>query len=264
MANEKNTGELLDKILAAIGGMASRLDALEARPADAAKPRRAKADAEKGELSYVPPLAGDGSGRRIDQPVKTAADNEGMTNMSEPDDLPTKIIKAKALRDQLRALESEVNRDMRQQGPLCESEENAMADAQARADCVYGALGKRAPGPLPGERLAQYRVRLLKPLKSHSKTWADVDLSTQSGSKNMDLIERQIIDDAQAFADSAENCPSDGGMQAVQKRDDSGRMITTFRGKSSFINQFRAPANRATIRDPREIRLREILQRGDA
>jgi hypothetical protein len=258
MANE---GQQLDKILSCLAGMASRLDALEARPSDAAKPRRAKADAEKGK-SYVPPLAGDRDDpdRKIDEPRRVAADNEGIKPMSD-DDLPEKIRRAKALRDQLRALESEVNREMRQQGPLCESEESAMADAQARADSVYGALGKRAPGPLPGERLAQYRVRLLKPLKSHSKTWSDVDLSAQSGSKNMDLIERQILDDAQVFADSAESYQGDG-LQAVSKQDpDTGHRVTTFKGRRSFINQFRDEARLARIVDPREIRLRELLQR---
>jgi len=262
MANE---GMKLDKLLDALDGMAKRLDALEARPADAAKSRRAKADAEakgKGE-NYVPPLAGDRDDpfKRYGDPQQTAADdNKGTTSMN---DLPEKILRAKAIRDELYALENEVKRDMKVQGPLCEQEETAMADCQARADAAYSELGKRAPRPMTGERLAQYRVRLLQPLKSHSMTWKDVNLADHSG-KNLDVIEKQIYADAIAYADSAENCPSSGEIIATQKRDDSGRMITTFKGRRSFVNAFKGAAYRATIRDPREIRLREILQRGDA
>jgi hypothetical protein len=137
-----------------------------------------------------------------------------------------------------------------------------IADAQARADSTYAAFGKRAPAPLPGERLAQYRVRLLKPMKSHSKTWSDVDLNTQSG-KNLDLIEKQIYADAATFADSAENVPSGDEMVATTKADpNSGHRVTTFRGRRSFVNQFKGEARLATIRDPREHRLRELLQKG--
>ena len=272
MTDEQNSGAPLDKILSCLDGMASRLDEIEKRAADADKRnrsdarRRAKADAEtpKGKDAPAPRMANDPDDpyRRAGDPKPTAADLEKEMNMSEPDDLPTKILKAKALRDQLRALESEVNRDMRQQGPLCEAEEGMIADAQARADSAYAAFGKRAPAPLPGERLAQYRVRLLKPMKQHSKTWNDVDLSTQSG-KNLDLIEQQIFADAATFADSAENYPSDGRMQATTTTDpNSGHRVTTFRGRSSFINQLRPHAHVATITDPKIHELRELLQRG--
>ena len=268
MANE---GQKLDKLLDALAVMARRLDDIEQAGIDADKRRadarkRAKADAEaaKGK-DAAPPLLNDPIDpyRRAGDPKATAADvdNKGTMNMSEPDDLPTKMLKARALRDQLYALENEVKRDMKVQGPLCEQEEAAMADAQARADSAYSALGKRAPGPLPGERLAQYRVRLLKPMKQHSKTWNDVDLSTQSGN-NLDLIEQQIYADAQVFADSAEYCPRGDELVAVQKRDDSGRMITTFKGRRSFINQFKPEARLATITDPKIHELRELLQRG--
>jgi len=271
MANEQNKGELLDKILAVIDGMAGRLDAIEKAGTDADKraradkQRRAKADAEakgKGE-NYVPPLAGDRDDpdRKIDEPRQTAADdNTGTNDMT--DDLPTKIRKAKEMRDALNALEREVTSEMREtaRGPLYEAEQEQIADCQARADSAYNELGRRAPPPLPGERLLQYRRRLLQPLKSHSMTWKDVNLADHSGG-NLDVIEKQIYSDAIAYADSAENCPNGDELVPVQKRDDSGRMVTTFRGRHSFINQFKGAAYRATIQDPRAIQLRELLQK---
>jgi hypothetical protein len=266
MANE---GQKLDQILKCLDGLSQRLDEVEKRGADYDKRsradarKRARADAEKSKgENYVPPLAGDRDDpdRKIDQPRQTAADNEGTANMT--DDLPTKIARAKQMRDELNRLERECNADMRQQGPMCEAEEGMIADAQARADSTYAAFGKRAPAPLPGERLAQYRVRLLKPMKSHSKTWSDVDLNTQSG-KNLDLIERQIYADAATFADSAENLPSDDALHPTTTTDpNSGHRVTTFRGRRSFVNQFKGEARLATVRDPREHRLRELLQKG--
>jgi hypothetical protein len=265
MANE---GQQLDKILSCLSGLAERLDAIEKSGADDDKRRRAdarkraKADAEaaKGK-DAAPPMLNDPNDpyRRAGDPRETAADAAKETNMT--DDLPEKIRRAKAMRDELNRLEREVSSEMREtaQGPLHEMEENAIADCQARADSVYNELGKRAPAPWPGERLTQYRKRILAPLKPHSKTWSDVDLNTQSG-KNLDVIERQIFADAVAFADSNDAVQGDE-MRAVHKTDDSGRRITEWRGRSSFINQFKGERRLATIRDPREHRLRELLQR---
>jgi hypothetical protein len=258
MADKQNSDKL-DKVLAALDVMAQRMDAIERAGADARK--RARADAEKGK-NYVPPLAGDRDdpARKIDGPRQTAADNNTGTTSMTDDDLPTQIQQAKKLRDELYERERRISAAMKVQGPLCQAEEEQIADAQSRCDAAYSAFGKRAPAPLPGERLAQYLPRILKPLQRHSETWRDVKIENFSG-KNLEKIERDIIADAQVFADSAENVPSGDELVAVQKRDDSGRMITTFRGRRSFINQFRPPAHVATITDPKAIELRALLQR---
>jgi hypothetical protein len=267
MTDNQNVGQKLDRLLSCIDGLEKRLSSVEKASADYDKRnradarKRARADAEAKGKSYVPPLAGDRDDpdRTIDQPRQTAAD---ATKDSEMNDLPEKIRRAREMRAELNALEREVSSEMREtaQGPMHEQEQEQIADAQARADSAYNELGRRAPPPMPGERLLQYRRRLLAPLKSHSKTWSDVDLSTQSG-KNLDVIERQIFDDAIAFADSNDFANGDE-MRVVNKTDDSGRRITEFRGRSSFINKFKGESRLATIRDPREFRLRELLQKG--
>lgn len=279
MSNERNVGELLDKTLAVVSGMAGRLDAIEKRAADGGNAggpsgqfvHTAKADfasATADATAAIPkgkdaPQSSDEDPYRDpSKPRQTAADdNTGTANMNEDDDLPAQIQAAKRLRDELYAREQRISRAMKVQGPLCEAEAEQIADAQSRADAAYSALGKRCPPNLPGERLSQYLPRILKPLKQYSKTWRDVTIENFSG-KHLDRIERDIIADAQTYADSAEYCPKGDELVPVQKRDDSGRMITTFRGRSSFINQFRAPAHVATIQDPRAIKVRELLAKG--
>jgi hypothetical protein len=271
MENEQNSGVTLDKLLSCLGGLEKRLSSMEKASADydkrtradARKRARADAEAAKGKDAPAPPPMlndPDDPDRRCGDPRQTAADNNEGKDMN---DLPEKIRRAKEMRDALNQLEREVTSEMREtaRGPLYEAEQEQIADCQARADSAYSELGRRAPPPMPGERLPQYRRRLLQPLKSHSPTWKDVNLADHSG-PNLDVIEKQVYADAIAYADSAENFSGDE-IQAIQKRDDSGRMITTFKGRHSFVRQFKPVAYRANIRDPREIRLREILSKSD-
>lgn len=273
MADERNIGETLDKVLSHVDGLCKRLDALEKANADydlrnrSDARNRAKADAAniaQGKDAPAPPMLNDPDDpyRRYGDPKQTAADdNKGTQNMA--DDLPTKIRKAKAMRDELNHLEREVSREMQAtaQGPLHEAEEAAMAEMQARADSVYNELGKRAPAPWPGERAPAYRLRLLKPLQGYSEGFKSLDLAAQTP-KNIDVFEKQIFSDAIAYADSAERYADNAEPVPIVKTDDSGRRITTFRGKHSFINKFKGETRLATIRDPREFALRELLQKG--
>lgn len=264
--DEQNVGEKLDRLLSCIDGLEKRLSSVEKAGADYDKRnradarKRARADAEAKGKSYVPPLAGDRDDpdRTIDQPRQTAAD---ATKDLEMTDLPEKIRRAKEMRDELNRLERECSAEMREtaKGPLFEQEQEQIADAQSRADATYNELGRRAPPPMPGERLIQYRRRLLQPLKAHSPTWKDVNLADHSG-KNLDVIEKQVFADAVVYADSNDAVRGDE-MRTIHKTDNSGRRITEFRGKHSFINAFKGERRLATIRDPRELRLRELLMR---
>lgn len=262
MTDETNSGAALDKLLSAIDGMTQRLDALEKRQVAADKQRRADARKRKdsaAEVSgVVPKSAGDPDDpdRKIDEPRRLAADN-GDENVN----LPEEIRRAKALREELYQMERRISGAMREQGPLCEAEEGLMADAQARADSAYAALGKRAPAPLPGERLSAYRVRLLRPLQRHSE-FSSIDLAAQPA-KNLDILEPKIFADAMSAADAGSHLP-DGELLPISKVDESGRRTTEFRGRGSFVRNFKHPARVVSrILDPREARLRELLQRGE-
>src|SRR5215472_3940508 len=79
--------------------------------------------------------------------------------------------------------------------PRSDDEHAAFADAQARADAVFNGFGLRAPRPLDGEGLLDYRKRLATKLKSHSKIWGNVKLSVLP-EEAFGIAETQIYDDA--------------------------------------------------------------------
>lgn len=58
-----------------------------------------------------------------------------------------------------------------------DAEEAHFADAQARADTVYMALGDHAPRAMRGETLIGYRARLARGIQKHSGAWKDEDLA---------------------------------------------------------------------------------------
>lgn len=94
----------------------------------------------------------------------------------------------------------------------------AMADAQARADDVYQAFGKRAPAPLQMEGVAAYERRLLEPLKKHSVRWKDADLvKIATDSAAFKVVQEQIYEDARADAARPMDL-AEGELRMVEKR----------------------------------------------
>jgi hypothetical protein len=69
---------------------------------------------------------------------------------------------------------------------------------QARADGAYQTLASEAPAPLSGERIGDYRMRLVTGLKRHSKRWSDVDL-TGCPDTALTKIADEIYADAAGF-----------------------------------------------------------------
>lgn len=248
-----NNDDKLDKLLTALDSITKRMDAMEGREVAAAKQRRADSRKRRADATEINEKTGESM--RPEMPLPVAADSAKDESMN---DLPEAIRRAKEMRDELNSLERKISRDMREQGVLTEQEESAMADAQAKADSVYAALGKRAPAPLPGERIRQYRARLLRPLQQHSDTWRSVNIAEQPD-KNLQVIEKQVFADAVAYADSGSHLPPDE-THAISKRDESGRTITEFKG-ASFIRQFQQPARLARLNDPQAHKLRELLSR---
>jgi 8-oxo-dGTP pyrophosphatase MutT (NUDIX family) len=114
--------------------------------------------------------------------------------------------------------------------PKNDSDEDyaAMADAQARADSVYSAFSERAPRPLAGETIKQYRVRLLKGVQKYSKDWKDATLRILDDAV-LNIAEKAIYADAQAASRDPMGVPS-GHLREVRKRDATGREIVEFMG----------------------------------
>lgn len=110
---------------------------------------------------------------------------------------------------------------------LSDAERNELADAQIKADSVFSAFGKRAPGPLSGEKPLSYRRRLLVQLQEHSKDFKSVDLSAIADAQLLNIAEKQIYADAQSAASLS---VGPGQLREIKRADATGRLISTFEG----------------------------------
>lgn len=102
--------------------------------------------------------------------------------------------------------------------------------SQQSAERVVQAFGDSAGAPrwLNGERLDEYRRRLLTPHKAHSVQWKDVDISAFSD-KALDVVETQIYADALRAATSPASVVA-GQLRMSVKQDETGRRIRSFHG----------------------------------
>jgi hypothetical protein len=101
-------------------------------------------------------------------------------------------------------------------------------EAQPLADTAAQSFGQRAPAPLTGESLSNYRVRLLSPYQPHSDTWKGSNLNKVAMEPHaLAAAESQIYRDAQKVA--TRNDPGTP-LRAVTSRDEAGRMVTRFFG----------------------------------
>lgn len=166
--------------------------------------------------------------------------------------LSVDMAKAAMLRDELRRVESRVLREQARR-PLTVADERAMTDMRVRADAVLHELGRYAPPPLPGEYPDEFRVRLLKGIKPHSKTWRDIpddalhDFRADDG--GLDNVERVIFEEARADA----LCPSDLGpreIRAIEAKGPGGHSETKFVGGEDawFGHQFSRRPRLASLR----------------
>ena len=127
--------------------------------------------------------------------------------------------------------------------PKSDDEHAAFADAQARADAVFNGFGARAPRPLEGEGLLDYRKRLATKLKSHSPIWKGVKLSVLPD-EAFGIAETQVYADATAAAANPVDLEA-GELRMVTKIDPTtGVRSNVFYGKESFVKQMGRPGRR--------------------
>lgn len=182
-----------------------------------------------------------------------------VADADESQSLAEAMRETQRLKDELRRRQNVVDRKMREAQPLRLDEERALTDAQARADCVYSALGKRsAPAPYPSERPHTYRARLLKELRQYSPAWKSVGTFLDFDGKALNAIEDEIYNDAQAWATRPTDLPR-GELREVKKVEPTGHKVSEFFGRESFIVALKPPIQHGRIADPREYKLRELL-----
>jgi hypothetical protein len=235
---DADAGEKLDKLLSCLDSMSKRMDAMEAEDKarkDAAACPNAKADEGKD------------VGEEPGKPVEVAADKRKDADKDDEKELAELKATADAERARMDADIAKRIADVEAKLPrqMTDAEYSQMADAQARADAVYSAFGKRAPRPLDGETLHLYRRRLASSLKDHSKDWKSVDVRLLD-SASFDVVEGKIYADAALAANHPDDLP-EGEIRAIRSTDsDTGHRVTRFVGNASFVRQFKQPARIVT------------------
>jgi hypothetical protein len=102
-------------------------------------------------------------------------------------------------------------------------------ERQAAADTALRSWGGSAPPPMSGERLLDFRRRLLRPLLKHSKEWASVNLD-ELKEPLFSPIEKSVFADAIAASTDNSSVPTDY-LREIITVDKSGRHISTFVGQ---------------------------------
>lgn len=223
----------------------------------------AKDDAAKSASDAVPVKKGDDGELEIkhqkgDSTKKSDEEEEGeekkekkgdtakKSDDDDDDDKKDDSVKADAvadLRRQIADQQSVINRLQSIIKPKSDDEHAAFADAQARADNVFAGFGQRAPRPLEGESLGDYRKRLATKLKTYSTTWKGVKL-TRLDDEAFAPIEAQIYADATAAAANPVDLEA-GELRMVTKVDPTtGVRSNVFYGKESFVKGMGRPGRR--------------------
>ena len=224
---DADAGTQLDQVLA-------KMDAHKADTDDKFKKMDARMDSVEGKKADATKKKdGDGDPEEVaaDKKRKDADDDKDKDEKKEKaEDKKADATEIAARGDATVALTKRID-DLQRMIPksMTDSEYHAMADAQARADNVFIALGQRAPRPLDGENLAGYRRRLAKDLKPHTR-WKDVPVEAMADENAFKVAEEQIYADAQIAAANPVDLPA-GQIRGVTKPDSTGRQITSFYGQ---------------------------------
>lgn len=129
--------------------------------------------------------------------------------------------------------------------PRTDADFHAITEQQARYDSVFQALGQGpAPLPMSGEDVTAYKLRCASKLKAYSPRWKDSNLYTVGAdSAALEIADRQILEDAV----EASRAPVDlepGELREIVRQDATGRRITEFVGKGTFIGGMKAQGRR--------------------
>jgi hypothetical protein len=149
----------------------------------------------------------------------------------------------------IRDLQRQVDALQRQVAPPIEGRDKFIA-AQSRADSALRAIGDAsgAPPPVAGERLLEYRSRLLEPLRKYSVRAKNANLSAIRDANAFDVIEDYIYADAMAAVRNS-TIFGRGELRAIREADASGRFITRYIGDGSACwDQFNPPTVRVIRR----------------
>jgi hypothetical protein len=207
-----------------------------------------KADKRKDskKADAFPPKKKADSKKADDDDDKKADDDDDKKDDDDDDDKKDDAAKAdsvSSLRRQMADQAATIRRLESLMKPKSDDEHAAFADAQARADAVFNGFGQRAPRPLEGEALIDYRKRLATKLKSYSPVWKSVKFS-QLPEEAFGIAETQVYSDAISAASNPTDLEA-GELRQVTKLDPTtGVRTINFYGKESFVKQMGRPGRR--------------------
>jgi 8-oxo-dGTP pyrophosphatase MutT (NUDIX family) len=228
---EEKILDSLNSLHAKADSNASHLDALE----EGAKKDRARMDAmetERKDKAHKDAEEEEKAKKDAEEAAKKDADEKAKAEKDaaekEEQDRKDKAAKDAAARDDLKTRLDAMEGKLKE--PTAEERAKFVA-AQVRADSVHQAFGDSAGAPRwqAGESLTDYRKRLVTPFKDKSTAWKDVNLGTVTDEATLANIEKQVFKDAMDVANSPA-AATDGEIQMITTRDETGRQIRTFRG----------------------------------
>ena len=212
-----------------------------AKKGDSKKTDAKKADAKKADAKKADAKKADDDDDKKDDDDDDKKDDDDDDDKKKDD--AAKADSVSSLRRQIADQAATLRRLEAFMKPKSDDEHAAFADAQARADAVFNGFGQRAPRPLEGEALIDYRKRLATKLKSHSTMWKSVKFSTLP-EEAFGIAEGQVYADALAAASNPVDL-NPGELREVTKIDpQTGVRTIVFYGKESFVKQMGRPGRR--------------------
>lgn len=235
-------GEKLDKVLKGIDSMSAMCDALTKRMDAMEADGKARRDAE--EKAKADAAMTEDEKKVADAKRKDAEDKAEKDKADAAEDEKRKADAQKIADASVAPIAARIA-DVEKRLPMSmtDADHAAMADAQARADDIYGQFGERAPRPLDGETVPAYRLRALTKMKPHSKAWKDVDLAPIAADlKVLEIAEGQIYADAMTAANHPTDIAPGQLLERVVTDRTTGHRTITFVGSNTFIAGLKRPA----------------------
>lgn len=245
---DAEAGEKLDKLLSGIDSLGKRMDAVCGRMDSFEE--KAKADAEaKADAAKKDSLEDlkEEKKESKDDSIEDLKENAETDKKKRKDaDEEEKKAKADSVRadaaslDEIRQQVADVAKKLPRQST--DAERAQFADVQSRADSVFCMLGKRAPQPLMGEALNDYRVRLARDLKVHSPTWKAANLDVHAvDSAGFGVIEDMIYAEALRTAERPTDLADGVLREHVRIDSETGQRSVEFFAPqgTTFIRQFK-------------------------
>jgi hypothetical protein len=215
------------EVMDALGKLNKRLDNIEAKKSD-------DDDDDDADGSEADPTTGPPRGKGEGTPKALAADSEIANHKN-----------AQRWRDKMDQI-GEV---------LCRPDTaDLFTTFQARADRAYAFFGQQAERPLHGEKLINYRRRLLEPLKKHSRLFKLADLRVVAvDPASFKAAEDDIYSCAESEAKNPTSVPV--GFLREVKEERGGHVYTKFYGKPiAWMSHFMVPGKR----------VKRIIERSDS